>query len=701
MTPADHRHHRCCSATPFQQHRSFRLRGGTQPRCGIQPRGGTQPRRGLNGDPGMLASSHSPHRPLRITAGEDQRQAFTTRTLCAFLIVAALFSLLIGRLIWLMGYQHGEHLTNSENNRARTLPLVPTRGLIYDRAGRILAHNRPLFSIVVVPEPATDLNTILAEIATRVNLTDDEIAAFHARVKRQRRKPLQPIPLKRHINPVERAAIEVDRHRLGGVQVVAETVRHYPFGPLMAHAVGSVRRITEEDLRVLDKRRYQATRFVGKRGVEAFYEWSLHGEPGYRRIEVDVHGHESRELSRQRSSTGQNVTLHLDADLQAAASAALARRRGAVVAIEPATGGILAMVSTPGYDPNLFTTNITQTRYNELVASLDTPLLNRATQGRYAPGSTVKPIVGLAGLALGITDWKAIVNDRGEFKLPGNPHVYRDWSWTPENPGGQGIVNMRSAIYRSSNVYFYDLASHTKTDALQEFAAQFGFGRVTAVDVANADAGVLPDQAWKRIHMDEPWYPGDTLNLAIGQGDLLATPLQLATMTAIIANRGVLVPPRMLKSSDGVLTEFKPPASPRRIEGPSTRDWEQMVGAMEDVVHRGNRGPGKNGIAWAYIGRNVGYRMAGKSGTAQLVEIPQGEQYDEEKLGERQRKHAWFVAFAPVDAPRIAIAVLVENGGSGSSVAAPVAREILDAYLLPRMSRLDTALVTSTAWKAL
>ncbi len=640
----------------------------------------------------MAHRSSDSKRPVRFAKRRDhlvehvehEQAAFAARTFVVFLILAALFCLLIGRMVWLMVVKHDEFSTRSDENRIHTKTLAPPRGLIYDRNGRLLADNQAVFSVEVTVEYAGDLDATVAEVAALVDLSADEIDAFRARVASKRR-PLQEIPLKLPISEQERAIIEVNRHRLHGIFVKPKTVRHYPYREAMAYAVGSVRRISEQDVQNLDTGRYQATRFIGKRGVEAFYEQSLHGKPGWQRVEVDARGRELGELSSQQPDAGQNITLHLDANLQIAASEALGDRRGAVVAIDPATGGILALVSKPGYDPNLFVAGIDPDQYAALANSRDTPLLDRATRGRYAPGSTFKPIVGLAGLSLGLTDWQRTVLDRGEFRLPNQSRAYRDWSWRPGNAGGQGACDLHRAIYRSSNVYFYELGSRMATDALPDFAAQFGYGRVTAIDVADADPGLLPDSEWKAGYKGESWYPGDTVNLSIGQGDLLATPLQLATVATVIANRGLLLPPRMLKSSDGPLAEFVP-EPPRRVEGPTAEDWERLVDAMQDVVHRGDLGFQQNGTAWFYIGREIAYPMAGKSGTAQVVKIPQGQEYDEEELDERQRKHAWFIAFAPADAPRIAVSVLVENGGGGSSVAAPVVREVIDAYLLPRLA---------------
>ena len=628
---------------------------------------------------------------------DQERRDFASRTLVVFCIVAVMCCVLTARMVWLTVFKHDEYRTISEKNRVQMYGVPPPRGRIYDRAGNLLADNVPVFSIFVIPELTDDVDATLSEIAALVELSDAEIDAFHTLAGES--VPHTPIRVKPHISPEERAVIEVNRHSLGGVQVRADTVRYYPYGEVMAHAVGSVRRKTAEDIRRLDRLRYRRTQFIGKRGVEAFYEHSLHGHPGSRQVEVDAHGREQRELGRNPPVPGQNVTLHLDAALQVAAAEALGERRGAVVAIEPRSGGILAMVSEPGYDPNLFVTGMDPTVYNELANSPRKPLFNRATNGRYAPGSTFKPVVGLAALAAGVTDWERTIRDNGEYRLPNSTRVFRDWSWTQNDTGGQGIVDLHRAIYRSSNVYFYDLGHKLPVDALPRFAAQFGYGRVLSIDVVDAVAGLLPDSDWKWGARGEGWYPGDNLNLAIGQGDLLATPLQLATVAAIIANRGRVVRPRMLLDNEANLPEFGGgegysqvvglgPEGTGRSDGAGLRprDWQGMVDAMEAVVHRGNQGYRQNGTAWAYIGQDIAYRMAGKSGTAQVVGIAQGEEYVEEELDEYSRKHAWFIAFAPVDDPRIAVCVLVENGGSGSSVAGPVAREVLDHYLLPSLA---------------
>ena len=620
----------------------------------------------------------------------SERQAFAGRAIVLFVMAMALVGVLVARLVQLQIVDYDTYATRSDENRIQVQPLAPPRGLIKDRNGILLAENRPVSSLRLVVERVEDFDGLLAELRALVDITPEDLEGFQARLER-RRRPYEAVTLRDALGENEVARLAVNRHRLPGVEVSTELKRHYPFGSVMAHAVGSVRRVTEEDLQRLDPVNYSATEFVGRRGVERFYETSLHGSVGYQRVETNAHGRILKVLDIEPAKTGQDISLHLDASLQIAATAALGERRGAIVAIEPATGGVLALVSNPGYDPNLFVTGISGDQYSELVNSRQVPLFNRAVNGQYSPGSTFKPVVGLAGISNGVVTWEEEIIDHGWFKLPNQDRIYRDWSWRAGGGGGQGPSDLNRAIYRSSNIYFYDLATRLTIDQLGAFARQFGIGEQLAIDVADASRGLMPDPVWKYGAKGEVWYPGDNVNLGIGQGDLLVTPLQLAIMTTVIANRGRVVRPRLLNLEDGSLPpiEFDPPVPLPDVVGPSPDDWERMVAAMEDVVHRGGRefvdGYGQNGTAWAYIGRNIDYRMAGKSGTAQVVEIKQGEEYDEEELDEYNRKHAWFIAFAPVDDPKIALAVLVENGGGGSSVAGPVAREVIDAFLLPTL----------------
>ena len=612
-------------------------------------------------------------------------QAFGRRLLVLFLVMLGLVGLLVLRMLHLQVLQYEKYQTRSEENRMEMMPLPPPRGLIFDRNGNRLADNRPTFNLVVVPERVDDIEQRLLELADVVPISAEEIRQFHERSK-GRRRPFEAVLLKAALNEEEIAALSVNRHRFASVEVEVRTSRHYPYGSLTAHAVGSVRRIAEEDLQTLDRASYSGTNFIGKRGVEKLYERSLHGLVGNQWVETDAYGYRRKVLNFDPPTPGQNITLHLDIRVQIAAAAALGDRRGAVVALDPRSGGVLALVSNPSYDPNEFVLGMAPNRYQKLANSRNKPLLNRAVSGLYAPGSTVKPLLGLAALSYGVVDWEEEIHDRGTFRLPGQARLYRDWNWKPGNPGGQGIVNLNRAIYRSSNIYFYNMGARLQAAQMSGFLREFGYGEVTSVDVEGAGQGLVPDALWKRGAKGEPWYPGDNINLSIGQGDLLVTPLQMATAAAVLANRGRRVRPRLLLASDRPLQESDPLPPLPPVPGPSADDWERMVDAMEDVVHRGNMGYGQNGTAWAHIGRGLGYRMAGKSGTAQVVEIKQGEAYDEAELDEYNRKHAWFMAFAPADAPAIAVSVLVENGGGGSSVAGPVAREVLDAYLLPQLA---------------
>ena len=386
-----------------------------------------------------------------------------------------------------------------------------------------------------------------------------------------------------------------------------------------------------------------------------------------------------RILDSMKPINGQNLKLYLHAGLQAAADRALAGRRGAVVAIDPKTGGILALLSRPAYDPNLFVQGISHKDYNALRASIDAPLFNRAIQGQYQPGSTLKPFIGLVALGNSTITVSDSIEDPGWYQLPGTERLYRDWNWTKTNDGGHGRVNLEKAIYRSCNVYFYDLAVRLGIDRLSSDLKQFGFGQASVLDLPDAHQGLLPSRAWKQATRNLPWYPGDTVNFGIGHGDLLVTPLQMASAVTALANRGRWITPRMAQNQAFDDIERLAPERAGRLPD---HVWEPIIGAMEKVVHRGNQIYGENGTAWSYIGQDIAYRMAGKSGTAQVVEIEQGEVYDASSIKERQRKHAWFIAFAPIDDPQIALAVLLENGGGGSEYAAPVARKIIDYYLL-------------------
>ena len=613
---------------------------------------------------------------LAIKDTVNEQKLFVNRAIVLSIIMFLLFGLLLARFAALQVLDYQTYQTRSEQNRIQIQSISPPRGLISDTRGELLAGNITVYNLAVITERVESLNSILQKLTRLVGIDQTDIENFRQRI-REKRRPYDPVPLRFRLSEKEIAILAANRYQLKGVEITTDLVRFYPYGPLFAHSVGSVRRINERDLANLDQAKYSATKYVGKVGIEKVYESSLHGSMGIQRVETDAHGRVRQVLDRDPSKYGSNLDLYLDVSLQASAVRALKQRRGAIVAIDTETGGILAMVSKPSYDPNAFITGISSKDFEKISKSLDAPLFNRATNGQYAPGSTFKPIVGLAGIASKLVSWEETVDDRGEFKLPNQDRVYRDWSWTPDNAGGQGIVDLRRAIYRSSNVYFYSMANRIEIDTLGEFARQFGLGQNLAVDIPEATLGLMPGPAWKEKNKKLPWFPGDTVNMGIGQGDILVTPLQMALVASIFANRGRIVRPKMVKSQKVSQVE----SGLKMVEGLEDGDWERMIAAMEDVVHLGNQGFRRNGTAWAHIGQDISYRMAGKSGTAQVVEIKQGEEYSEEELEEAEKNHAWFIAFAPVKSPKIAVAVLVENGGGGSSVAGPVARKVLDSYL--------------------
>lgn len=612
----------------------------------------------------------------------NESQVFFERVIFLFVFFLLLALILIFRYFYLQVVEYEPYKTLSENNRIHTQPLPPTRGLIYDRYGVLIADNLPDFAVTIVKERVDDLDDTIFKLRELIKISDEQLELFKRRLKR-RNRPYEAVPIRSRLSEKEIAIVSVNQFVLPGVEVKARLVRHYPKGELIAHALGSVRRINEMDVRTLDKVAYAGMDHVGKVGIEKHYEKVLIGTVGYERVETNALGRIMQTVDSTLPVPGVNLSLHLDASLQKAASDALGDRRGSIVAIEPKTGGVLALVSKPSYDPNPFVTGIGEESYAALRDSPDVPLFNRAIQGQYEPGSTIKPFIGLVGLDRTVVDAGYTIDDPGWFQLPGEERLYRDWNWTKTDTGGHGKVNFQKAIYRSCNIYFYELALKLGIDVLHENLAHFGFGLNLAQDLPEAHKGLLPSREWKRSNRRTPWFPGDTVNIGIGQGDMLVTPFQLAVATSVLANRGKWVQPRLLKSGLGDEDSAKKTVTapvPETISI-SEKHWDLVIKSMEMVIHRGNLYQ-DSGTAWAYIGQSIPYRMAGKSGTAQVVGIAQGALYDEEELDERKRKHAWFIAFAPVEDPKIAVAVLVENGGGGSSVAAPVARQVIDHYLL-------------------
>ena len=600
-----------------------------------------------------------------------ESQLFADRAIVAGILVFAAMLLVVGRLVQLQIESHAHFSTLSQDNRVRLEPLPPTRGLIYDANGILLADNYASYSLEITLEKVEDPDATIAELGALVDIGESDLKRF-ARM-RSRRRRFEGVPIRTNLNQEEVARIAVNGHRFPGVDIRARLLRSYPLSEHTAHVLSYVGRINEQELKRIDASDYAGTNYIGKGGVEKAYEDLLHGTVGHQQVEVNAKGRVLRVLEGQPPQAGQDLKLYLDIRLQQETSAALGDRRGAVVAIDPRTGGVLALVSRPSFDPNLFVEGIGSKDYSALRDSPDTPLFNRAIRGQYPPGSTIKPFLGLGGLETGVVSFTETKWCPGFYRLPGHSHKYRCWKrW------GHGTAAMEKAIVQSCDVYFYRLAHSMGIDRLHGFLSGLGFGERTGVDISGELGGLLPSKAWKRRVRNQPWFPGETLIVGIGQGSFLATPLQLAVATATLAARGRYVQPRVVRATGvpGSGAEREIPAMARQLPL-SSRNLDKVIAAMTKVVES------KRGTARRI--RTRAYSIAGKTGTAQVFTVGQKERYRESEVPERMRDHALFVAFAPVEDPRIAVAVIVENGGHGGSVAAPIARQVMDAYLLRGM----------------
>ncbi|MCW2294171.1 penicillin-binding protein 2 [Pseudomonas sp. BIGb0408] len=611
--------------------------------------------------------------PIRLKDHEKDARLIRKRALVGGAVFLALTLVLIARMYYLQVIQYEYHSTLAENNRIHVQPIPPNRGLIYDRNGVIIADNRPSFSLSLTRERAGDWEQVLDVIVEVLQLTPDDRELFERRV-RQGRRPFEPVPVLFELSEEQIARLAVNQFRLPGVEVVAQLVRHYPQREHFAHSVGYVGRINERELKELDPVEYSGTHHIGKTGIERFYEDQLHGKVGYEEVETNARGRVLRVLNRTDPLPGKDVMLTLDVHLQEVAEQALGGRRGAVVAIQPSTGEVLAMVSQPSFDPNPFVTGISFKAYAELRDSIDRPLYNRVLRGLYPPGSTIKPMVAVAGLDAGVITPTSRVFDPGFYQLANHSHKYRNWNRT-----GDGWVDLNLAIMRSNDTYFYDLAHKMGIDRLHDYMTRFGIGQRVSLDMFEETAGLMPSRDWKRARYRQPWYPGETLILGIGQGYMQATPLQLAQATALVATKGKWIRPHLARTIDGSLPHDPDPIPDIVLRDPKYWDYARL--GMEAVMH-GARGTARK------VGDAAAYRIAGKSGTAQVVAIKQGEKYDRSKVQERHRDHALFVGFAPADNPQIVVAVMVENGESGSGVGAPVVKQVMDAWLLDETGKL-------------
>ena len=638
---------------------------------------------------------------------EAERELFSRRLVLAAVFVVLLFTALIIKLVNLQIFQYEYFSSRSDGNRLHSQYVPPARGLIYDNRGQLIADNQPIFNLTVVSEQVGDLDETLDYLDTLIDLSDDEREQFNNRLRRNR-VPFTSVPLRYVLSEADKSKIAVNSFRLPGVAIEPQFVRQYPLKDLTAHSVGYVSEINRAELDSFDdedRENYGGTNHVGKTGIERTYEDLLHGTVGYEIVEKNNRGQVMRRLDRTDPIAGKNISLYLDSQLQIVAEEALGNFRGAVVAIDPNTGGILAMVSKPGFDPNLFVTGISNKNYSVLVTDeINTPLFDRSTNP-YPPGSTIKPFLGLGGLHHGLVDYEFAIEDPGYFRLPGVRYRWGDYTLRTAIGGGHGHTNLQKAIYQSCDTFLYDLGNLMGIDTMHGFMSQFGFGENFAVDINYARTGVLPSREWKRATRGEPWYPGDTINSSIGQGYMWATPLQLATAASIMANKGKVIQPRMLKAIDG---EPYDPEILDRVSDVVVNDldyWRYIEESMSMVVHRAfNDVFREYGTAYEAIAMEdpeMPYRMAGKSGSAQVVGISQEIlQSDDIQVSDPNKDHALFISYAPAEnpsiKPQIALAVFVENGEHGSSVAGPIAKAVTDAYLLDIL-QIDFAAMDSVA----
>ncbi len=603
--------------------------------------------------------------PVKDNTAENR--LFFKRIIAAFVVISLLTSGLIVRLVYLQVVGHEHYASMAKENSVKIVPLVPTRGIIYDRNGKILAENTPSYSLELIPEQISNMDDTLERLQKILAIPDEKIDSYQKQRKRQKR--FVSTPLLVNMNDDELAKFAVVRPFFPGVDIQTHLIRHYPYGDLASHVVGYVGRINEDELKELPVTEYRGSTHTGKIGIERSYETELHGKTGYAEIETNVQARSLSTLTETAPESGASLYLTLDIDLQKTAYDALESYNGAVVAIDIKTGGVLVFASRPGFDPNPFVVGISNDAYQALQASENQPLYNRALRGLYPPGSTIKPFIALAGLEYDAISAHQKLYCPGYYQLPGVSHKYRDW-----RKGGHGSVNMNEAITQSCDVYFYRLAATLGIDHLYTFLHKFGFGEKTGIDLVGEKSGLLPSREWKQARKKQAWYPGETLITGIGQGYHQATPLQLARATATLANKGKTVMPFLVdRMVTAHATQPGPHPAPAII--PLKEDHvSKVIDAMIDVVHS-QRGTAKS------IGRNINYQIAGKTGTAQVFNIKQNAKYNEHSIDFKLRDHALFIAFAPADDPKIAVAVIAENGGHGGSVAAPIAGQVIKQYL--------------------
>jgi penicillin-binding protein 2 len=628
-----------------------------------------------------------------------EQRLFEQRAIAAIVLIGLLATVLVSRLLWLQVKRYDHFTDLAQGNRVRVEPLPAPRGMIYDRTGAVLAENRPAYQLELVREQVKDLEATLEGLVGIGVLEPDDLD-FVRRAIRSRRA-FDSVPIRLRLSEEDMARFALHRHRFPGVDIRTRLARHYPQGETAVHAVGYVGTLSESDLQRVDREEYAGVSTIGKIGVEGTFEDALRGRNGSRQIMVNAQG---RSVDRETvldeplrtiaANPGADLYLTLDLEVQRVAEQAVQGQRAAIIALDPRNGEVIALVSRPGFDPNSFARGLTRAEFAALNEDPDRPLFNRALRGTYPPGSTIKPVVALAGLEHGLVTPTTTRACPGWYSLPGSSHRFRDWKRS-----GHGSVALIEAVAQSCDIYFYALAAQLGVERLHEFLGRFGLGGPTGLDVGGEKSGLLPSPAWKRSAFkraaQQVWFPGETVIFGIGQGYMTSTPMQLAQMTSVLAMRGASHRPRLVRALRDPVTRVETPVPPAplptvRLRDPA--DWDVAVQGMVAVMQGGTASRAAAGAE---------YSIAGKTGTAQVFSIAQNARYDESAISERLRDHAWFIAFAPVEAPRIAVVVLVENGRSGSGTAAPIARSVMDAYLLrkfppPPSEDVDAAIIEET-----
>ena len=633
-------------------------------------------------------------RRVAIRNHSAEANLFARRIFIAFILVLLVLLLLLGNVFTLQVESFEKYQTRSNSNRIKLLPVAPNRGLIYDRNGVLLAENKPVFSLEVIPENVNDINASINAVSNLLNISDDRKSKFFKSMKRKRR--FKPVELHSRLSQQQVALFSVNQHKFPGVFVNARLKRHYPFAELTTHNLGYVARINKKDVAKLEQANksdnYAATHSIGRLGVERYYEDILHGSIGHQEVEINNQGRVIRTLDYAAPLPGKDLILTLDIELQMIAKRALLGKRGSVVAMDPRTGEVLAMYSNPSYDGNLFVHGISTKEYQKLLDSKDSPFINRSVQGQgYPPASTVKPFLALTGLEEKIITASTEINDPGWYQLKGLPNKYRDWK-----PWGHGKVNLTKAIEQSCNIYFYDLAFKLGITKINTMMEKFGFGDYTGIDIFEESKAIMPSVEWKRERYNKPWYTGETLSVGIGQSYWTVTPLQLTQALTTLVNRGERKVPHLLKEQSELVIEesgktyhqitpleyeSKPPLVLK-----DRQNWDIVLKAMHNTVQ-------KYGATAYQAFKGSTYNAAGKTGSAQVARRKQGEEYDAEATSENQRDNAMFIAFAPYEQPEIVVAVAIENvaKGGGATNAAPVARQIMDQYFGNRVITSKTA----------